>query len=71
MTKKRKGLIQILSLVDGAFSNVRKKMVDKYNHHYEYNEIDHDYKELLISVDKNGGYLIEKNYTFGQEVNSC
>ena len=48
LTKNIKGLIQILSLVRTAFSNVRKKMVDKYNHHYEYNEIDHDYKELLI-----------------------
>ena len=36
-------------------------MIDKYNHHYEYNEIDHDYKELLIPAGKDGSYLIEKN----------
>ena len=62
LTKKRKGIKSDFIIgADGAFSNVRKKMVDKYNHHYEYNEIDHDYKELLIPADKNGGYLIEKN----------
>ena len=36
-------------------------MIDKYDHHYEYNEIDHDYKELLIPAGKDGSYLIEKN----------
>ena len=62
LTKKRKGIKSDFIIgADGAFSNVRKKMVDKYNHHYEYKEIDHDYKELLIPADKNGGYLIEKN----------
>ena len=33
---------------DGAFSEVRKQMVAKHNHEYNYNEIEHDYKELLI-----------------------
>ena len=62
LTKKRKCINSDFIIgADGAFSNVRKKMVDKYNHHYKYNEIDHDYKELLIPADKNGGYLIEKN----------
>ena len=47
---------------DGAFSKVREQMVKKYNHQYNYNEIDHDYKELLIPADgKKGSYLIEKN----------
>ena len=46
---------------DGAFSKVREQMVKKYNHQYNYNEIDHDYKELLIPVGKKGSYLIEKN----------
>ena len=62
LTKKRKWVNSDFIIgADGAFSNVRKKMVDKYNHHYDYNEIDHDYKELLIPADKNGGYMIEKN----------
>jgi len=46
---------------DGAFSKVREQMVKKYNHQYNYNEIDHDYKELLIPAGTNGSYLIEKN----------
>ena len=46
---------------DGAFSKVREQMVKKYNHQYNYNEIDHDYKELLIPAAKKGSYLIEKN----------
>ena len=62
LTKKRKWVNSdfIIEWM-GRSSNVRKKMVDKYNHHYDYNEIDHDYKELLIPADKNGGYMIEKN----------
>ena len=46
---------------DGAFSEVRKQMVKKYNHQYSYHEIDHDYKELLIPSGPNNSYLIEKN----------
>ena len=46
---------------DGAFSEVRKQMIKKYNHQYSYNEIDHDYKELLIPSGPNESYLIEKN----------
>ena len=34
----------VLIGADGAFSLVREKMVNKYNHEYEYNEIKHDYK---------------------------
>jgi kynurenine 3-monooxygenase len=46
---------------DGAFSAVRKTMVEKYAHEYEYNEIEHDYKELLIPPSPNGSYLLDKN----------
>ena len=46
---------------DGAFSLVRKKMVKEYNHEYKYNEIKHDYKELMIPSGKNNKYLLEKN----------
>ena len=46
---------------DGAFSEVRKQMVNKYKHDYEYNEIEHDYKELLIPPGKNNSYLLDKN----------
>ena len=46
---------------DGAFSVVRKQMVDKYQHDYEYNEINHDYKELFIPAGKNNSYLLDKN----------
>ncbi len=46
---------------DGAFSVVRKKMVNKYKHDYDYNEIDHDYKELLIPAGKYNSYLLDKN----------
>lgn len=46
---------------DGAFSEVRKKMVNKYQHEYDYNEINHDYKELLIPAGENNEYLLEKN----------
>ena len=46
---------------DGAFSQVRKQMVNKYHHEYHYNEINHDYKELLIPAGDNNKYLLEKN----------
>ena len=46
---------------DGAFSVVRKEMVSRYGHRYNYNEIDHDYKELLIPAGENNTYLLEKN----------
>ncbi len=46
---------------DGAFSAIRNKMIEKFNHKYEYNEIDHDYKELLIPSGYNGEYLLDKN----------
>ncbi len=46
---------------DGAFSEVRKQMVKQYNHDYEYTEIKHDYKELLIPAGKNGSHLLDKN----------
>lgn len=46
---------------DGAFSQVRKQMVDKYRHEYNYNEINHDYKELLIPAGDKNTYLLEKN----------
>ena len=46
---------------DGAFSVVRKQMVSKYKHDYEFNEIEHDYKELLIPSGDNDTHLLEKN----------
>ena len=46
---------------DGAFSVIRKEMVSKYQHDYEYNEISHDYKELLIPAGNNNSYLLDKN----------
>ena len=46
---------------DGTFSAVREKMVAKYKHDYEYREIDHDYKELLIPSANDGSYLLDKN----------
>ena len=46
---------------DGAFSAVRKAMVAKHDHKYKYNEIEHDYKELLIPAGRNSSYLIDKN----------
>jgi kynurenine 3-monooxygenase len=46
---------------DGAFSAIRRDMVKKRHHKYEYNEIAHDYKELLIPSGKNGAYLLDKN----------
>ena len=42
---------------DGAFSAVRKDMVKKHMHDYQYTELDHDYKELLITSVENGSYL--------------
>ena len=46
---------------DGAFSAIRKQMVEKEKHKYKYHEIDHDYKELLIPAGENGTYLLDKN----------
>ena len=39
---------------DGSLSAVRGEMVNNHKHAYEYNEIEHDYKELLIPAGKNG-----------------
>ena len=64
LTKKKKWINSDFIIgADEIFSNVRRQMVDKYNHYYEYNEIDHDYKELLIPAGTDGSYLIEKNTT--------
>ena len=46
---------------DGAFSAVRKEMVKNPNQEYSYNEIEHDYKELLIPAGENGKHLLDKN----------
>jgi kynurenine 3-monooxygenase len=46
---------------DGSLSAVREQMVKKHHHEYEYNEIEHDYKELLIPAGDNGTHLLEKN----------
>jgi kynurenine 3-monooxygenase len=51
----------VLIGADGAFSAVRKQMVQQHNHEYNYNEIEHDYKELLIPAGKNGTHLLDKN----------
>ena len=59
--KIRKTQSNLLIGSDGAFSAVREDMVRKHNHDYEYNEIEHDYKELLIPPAKDGAYLLDKN----------
>ena len=46
---------------DGSLSAVREQMVKKHHHEYEYNEIEHDYKELLIPAGENGAHLLDKN----------
>ncbi|MBT6965485.1 MAG: FAD-dependent monooxygenase [Flavobacteriales bacterium] len=51
----------VLIGADGAFSAVRKQMVQQHNHEYKYNEIEHDYKELLIPAGKNGSHSLDKN----------
>jgi len=61
-SKRKKNIkSDVLIGADGAFSVVRKKMVNEYNHDYEYNEIKHDYKELMIPSGINNKYLLEKN----------
>tara|TARA_B100001250_G_scaffold71782_1_gene58120 strand:+ start:23761 stop:25095 length:1335 start_codon:yes stop_codon:yes gene_type:complete len=62
ITKKNQNIKSDFTIgADGAFSVVRKQMVDKYQHEYDYNEINHDYKELLIPAGENNEYLLEKN----------
>jgi len=46
---------------DGSLSAVREQMVKKHQHEYAYNEIEHDYKELLIPAGENGTHVLEKN----------
>ncbi len=46
---------------DGAFSSIRKQMVDSYGHKFSYNKIDHLYKELHIPAGKDGAFLLDKN----------
>ena len=46
---------------DGSLSAVREQMVKKHQHEYAYNEIEHDYKELLIPAGENGTHLLDKN----------
>ena len=46
---------------DGSLSSVREQMVKKHHHEYEYNEIEHDYKELLIPAGDNNTHLLDKN----------
>jgi kynurenine 3-monooxygenase len=46
---------------DGSLSAVREQMVKKHQYEYAYNEIEHDYKELLIPSRENGTHLLEKN----------
>ena len=59
--KKQAVLSDFIIGADGAFSAVRQQMVSKHQHQYEYNEIEHDYKELLIPAGEGGSYLLEKN----------
>tara|TARA_B110000444_G_scaffold252511_1_gene281946 strand:- start:39 stop:1373 length:1335 start_codon:yes stop_codon:yes gene_type:complete len=60
---KKKQIISADLLIgaDGAFSSVRKQMIKKHKHEYSYNEIEHDYKELMIPAGENGEYLLDKN----------
>jgi kynurenine 3-monooxygenase len=46
---------------DGALSEVRNKMIEKLDHTYNLNMIDHSYKELLIPAGENETHLIDKN----------
>jgi kynurenine 3-monooxygenase len=46
---------------DGSLSAVREQMVKKHRYEYVYNEIEHDYKELLIPAGENGVHVLEKN----------
>ena len=59
--RKQKISSDIIIGADGTFSTVRKQMVKQHNHDYEYTEIEHDYKELLIPAGKNGEHLLYKN----------
>jgi kynurenine 3-monooxygenase len=59
--KKQTISADLLIGADGAFSVVRKQMVEKHNHEYVYNEIEYDYKELMIPAGENGEYLLDKN----------
>ena len=46
---------------DGSLSTIREQMVKKHRHEYAYNEIEHDYKELLIPAGEKGTHLLEKS----------
>ena len=59
--KKQTISSDIIIGADGAFSTIRKQMVKQHNHDYEYTEIEHDYKELLIPAGENGIHLLDKN----------
>ena len=59
--RKQKISSDIIIGADGTFSTVRKQMVKQHNHDYEYNEIEHDYKELLIPAERKSKYLLDKN----------
>jgi kynurenine 3-monooxygenase len=59
--KKQTISADLLIGADGAFSAIRKLMVEKHKHEYFYNEIEHDYKELMIPAGENGEYLLDKN----------
>ena len=59
--KKKEVTSDFLIGGDGAFSAVRSKMVQQYNHEYSYDKIDHDYKELHIPSGPKGTFLLEKN----------
>lgn len=60
-SRKQKIYSDLIIGADGAFSAIRKEMVDQYNYDYSYNKIDHDYKELHIPAGKNGAFLLDKN----------
>jgi len=46
---------------DGALSEVRNKMVEKLDHDFNLNKIEHSYKDLLIPAGENNSHLIDKN----------
>jgi len=60
-TEKQTVSADLVIGADGAFSAVRKEMVKRSNQEYSYNEIEHDYKELLIPSGENGTHLLYKN----------
>ena len=60
-TEKKVISADLLVGADGSFSAVRGQMIKRHRHEYTYNEIEHNYKELLIPAGEKGTHLLEKN----------